>query len=193
MTSSKTLVALVMLLAFVLAPPSFAGSSAQASDYIFIEFVFGLQGALLGGGAGFYATHLALTVLRPCPEVQPERRACELGTSLLALLVGPNWGIPPGATFLGVALAGALVGVEGNIWLSLAGSIAGTLLGATLAGNWILEPTDFSLVVNPVTMAALGATVGYNMGAKLRAPSSYTLPEILLFGSYDLAVVRWRF
>lgn len=192
MISSKAIVALVLVMLLALASPSFAGAS-QASDYIFIEFVFGLQGALLGGGAGFYATHLALTIFSPCPEVQPERRACELGTSLLALLVGPNFGIPPGATFLGVALAGALVGVEGNLWLSLAGSIAGTFLGSALAGNWVLEPTDFSLVVNPVTMAALGATVGYNIGAKMRASSSSTPPELLLFGSYDLAVVRWRF
>ncbi|MCI2430841.1 hypothetical protein LM602_07195 [Candidatus Acetothermia bacterium] len=185
------LLACGVFLASSASAPALAQPSAQASDYVVLEFVFGLQGALLGGGAGFYATYFALTIFQPCPTAQPERRACELGRSLVALLVGPNLGIPPGATFLGVALAGALVGVEGNLWLALVGSIAGTLLGGALAGNWILEPTDFSLVVNPVTMAALGATVGYNIGARMRnsPPSPSQLPSI----SYEIAALRWRF
>ncbi|MDW8140964.1 MAG: hypothetical protein RMJ90_01590 [Candidatus Bipolaricaulota bacterium] len=173
--------------------PALAQPAAQASDYVVLEFVFGLQGALLGGGAGFYATYFALTILQPCPHDETERRACELGNSVIALAVGPNVGIPPGATFLGVALAGALVGVEGNVGLALVGSIAGTLLGSALAGNWVFEPTDFSLVVNPVTMAALGATVGYNIGAKMRTPSSSSIPARLLSASYEIVAARWRF
>lgn len=173
--------------------PVLAQPAAQASDYVFLEFVFGLQGALLGGGAGFYATYVALTILQPCPTEQPERRACELGQSLIALAVGPSVGIPPGATFLGVALAGALVGVEGNLSLALVGSIVGTLLGGALAGNWILEPTDFSLVVNPVTMAALGATVGYNIGAKMRHSPPPPSPMLSLSQNYEVITVRWRF
>lgn len=139
-------------------------------DYIFLEFLFGVQGAILGGGLGFYATYWTLSVVQPCPSTQPEQRACELGTSLISLIVGPNLGIPPGATFLGVAVAGAIVRVRGNELLAFAGSIVGTLVGAAVAGNWVIEPTDFSLVVNPVTMAALGATIGYNIGAP--APES---------------------
>lgn len=137
----------------------------RPTDYILLEFLFGIQGAIVGGGLGFYATYWALSIMQPCPPMQPERRACELGTTLISLIVGPNLGIPPGATFLGVALAGAIVGVQGNVLLALAGSIVGTLIGAAVAGNWVVEPTDFSLVVNPVTMAALGATIGYNIGA----------------------------
>lgn len=137
----------------------------QPIDYVFLEFLFGVQGAIVGGGLGFYATYWTLSLIQPCPAAQPERRACELGTSLISLIVGPNLGIPPGATFLGVMLAGALVGVQGNWLFAFAGSIVGTLVGAAVAGNWVIEPTDFSLVVNPVTMAALGATIGYNIGA----------------------------
>jgi len=138
----------------------------QPIDYIFLEFLFGVQGAIVGGGLGFYATYWTLSIVQPCPPLQPERRDCELGTSLISLIIGPNWGIPPGATFLGVALAGAIVGVRGNALLAFAGSIVGTVVGAAVAGNWVIEPTDFSLVVNPVTMAALGATIGYNLSAE---------------------------
>lgn len=149
-------------------------------DYIFLEFLFGVQGALVGGGLGFYATYWTLSLVQPCPSVQPERRACELGTTLISLIVGPNIGIPPGATFLGVALAGALMGVQGNILVAFAGSVVGTVVGAAVAGNWVIEPTDFSLVVNPVTMAALGATIGYNIGATMTANGepapTYTFP-----------------
>ncbi|MCS6936155.1 MAG: hypothetical protein NZ610_05870 [Candidatus Bipolaricaulota bacterium] len=191
MISFRALAAVLVVGLLLGSGPAWAQASAQASDYVVLEFVFGLQGALLGGGAGFYATYFALSILQPCPQAQPELRACELGRSLLALVVGPNLGIPPGATFLGVGVAGALVGVEGNLWLALVGSIAGTLVGSALAGNWVFEPTDFSLVVNPVTMAALGATIGYNIGAKMRR-SPDALPDDLL-PSYEIALLRWRF
>lgn len=152
---------------------------SRPMDYIFLEFLFGVQGAIVGGGLGFYATYWTFSIVQPCPPVQPERRACELGTSLISLIVGPNVGIPPGATFLGVTLAGAIVGVQGNWLLAFAGSIVGTLVGAAVAGSWVIEPTDFSLVVNPVTMAALGATIGYNIGATAAVPEgaapTYTL------------------
>ncbi len=176
------LCALVLVLALSsVAEEVRAGSErpTRPMDYIFLEFLFGVQGAIVGGGLGFYATYWTLSLVQPCPPVQPERRACELGTSLISLLVGPNLGIPPGATFLGVSLAGAIVGVQGNILLAFLGSIVGTVAGAALAGNWVIEPTDFSLVVNPVTMAALGATIGYNIGATARVPEgvapTYTL------------------
>jgi hypothetical protein len=158
----------------------------QPTDYIFLEFLFGVQGAIVGGGLGFYATYWTLSVVQPCPPTQPERRACELGTSLISLIVGPNLGIPPGATFLGVALAGAIVSVRGNILLAFAGSIVGTVVGAAVAGNWVIEPTDFSLVVNPVTMAALGATVGYNIGAMTAYPHEPAL-------TYRVVLVERRF
>jgi hypothetical protein len=151
----------------------------QPMDYLLLEFLFGVQGAIVGGGLGFYATYWTLSIVQPCPTAQPERRACELGTSLISLIVGPNLGIPPGATFLGVALAGAIVGVEGNILLAFAGSIVGTIVGAAVAGNWVVEPTDFSLVVNPVTMAALGATIGYNIGATVPSEFAPTYRVVL--------------
>jgi hypothetical protein len=154
----------------------------QPMDYLLLEFLFGVQGAIVGGGLGFYATYWTLSLVQPCPPTQPERRACELGTSLISLIVGPNLGIPPGATFLGVALAGAIVGVQGNVFLAFAGSIVGTIVGTAVAGNWVLEPTDLSLVVNPVTMAALGATLGYNIGATIAPPQESTLTyRVVLF------------
>jgi hypothetical protein len=158
----------------------------QPTDYLFLEFLFGVQGAIVGGGLGFYATYWTLSLVQPCPPTQPERRACELGTSLISLIVGPNLGIPPGATFLGVALAGAIVGVQGNVFLAFAGSIVGTIVGTAVAGNWVLEPTDLSLVVNPVTMAALGATLGYNIGATIAPPQESTL-------TYRVVLLERRF
>ncbi len=158
----------------------------QPIDYFFLEFLFGVQGAILGGGLGFYATYWTLSLVQPCPPVQPERRACELGTTLISLIVGPNVGIPPGATFLGVTLAGALLGVQGNVLLAFAGSIVGTVVGAAVAGNWVIEPTDFSLVVNPVTMAALGATIGYNIGATVIESEEFT-------PTYRLTLFQERF
>jgi len=156
----------------------------QPTDYLLLEFLFGVQGAIVGGGLGFYATYWTLSIVQPCPTAQPERRACELGTSLISLIVGPNLGIPPGATFLGVALAGAIVGVEGNMLLAFAGSIVGTIVGAAVAGNWVIEPTDFSLVVNPVTMAALGATIGYNIGATVPRGVAPTYRVVLFEGRF---------
>lgn len=167
-------------------PEVHAERPPQPTDYLVIEFIFGLQGALLGGSAGFYGTYLTLSIVQPCPPDQPERRACELGISLISLIVGPNLGIPPGAAFLGVSVAGAIVGVQGNLLWAFVGSIAGTLMGLALAGNWVLEPTDFSLIVNPVTMAALGATIGYNIGATIEAAKS-PVP------TYELALFEWRF
>jgi hypothetical protein len=158
----------------------------QPMDYLLLEFLFGVQGAIVGGGLGFYATYWTLSLVQPCPPTQPERRACELGTSLISLIVGPNLGIPPGATFLGVALAGAIVGVQGNVFLAFAGSIVGTIVGTAVAGNWVLEPTDLSLVVNPVTMAALGATLGYNIGATITPPQESTL-------TYRVVLLERRF
>jgi hypothetical protein len=158
----------------------------QSTDYLFLEFLFGVQGAIVGGGLGFYATYWTLSLVQPCPPTQPERRACELGTSLISLIIGPNLGIPPGATFLGVALAGAIVGVQGNVFLAFTGSIVGTIVGTAVAGNWVLEPTDLSLVVNPVTMAALGATLGYNIGATIAPPQESTL-------TYRVVLLERRF
>lgn len=189
MTSSRkiSLCALVILLTLgSITEEVRAERPVQPIDYIFLEFLFGVQGAIVGGGLGFYATYWTLSVVQPCPPVQPERRACELGTTLISLIVGPNLGIPPGATFLGVALAGTIVGVQGNVLLAFAGSIVGTLIGAAVAGNWVIEPTDFSLVVNPVTMAALGATIGYNIGA--------TVPENReLAPAYKVVLFQERF
>jgi hypothetical protein len=50
----------------------------------------------------------------------------------------------------------------------------------------VLEPTDLSLVVNPVTMAALGATLGYNIGATIASPQESTL-------TYRVVLLERRF
>lgn len=187
MISSKKAFACVLVItltAFSSAAEARAERPVQPTDYIFLEFLFGVQGALVGAGLGFYVTYWTLSIVQPCPPIQPERRACQLGTSLISLIVGPHLGIPPGATLLGVSLAGAIVGVQGNLLLAFAGSIVGTLFGAAVAGNWVIEPTDFSLVVNPVTMAALGATLGYNIGA--------TPPQELAL-TYKLTLLERRF
>jgi hypothetical protein len=162
-----------------------SGSTKSTADYFLMEFLFGLQGALIGGGLGYYGTYLTLTAARPCPTDQPEQ-ACEIEKSFIALTIGTNIGIPTGAALLGVSLAGVLLHVEGgNLWLALAGAWIGSLAGATLGSNWALQPSDLTLLINPVTMAAVGATIGYNVGTTL--PS--TLPSIQL----DFIQLQWRF
>lgn len=150
---------------------------AQAQDFVLIEMLLSLQGAVIGGGAGVYLAGQALGWASPCDEAvldgdierlssEEAVRACELSRSILALMIGSGIGIPLGATFLGVELAGLLLGVRGNTPGALAGSLLGELLGAAL---WRAAPgdSDLSLLVNPITLAALGATLGFNWGATL--------------------------
>ncbi len=142
-------------------------NSRNTGDYFLIEFLFGLQGALIGGGIGYYGTYLSLSAVRPCSADQPAQ-ACAIEKSFLSLVVGTNIGIPTGAALIGVHLAGTLLGIKGgNLLLGLAGAWIGSLAGATLGSNWALQPSDVTLVFNPVTLAALGATIGYNVGTTI--------------------------
>jgi hypothetical protein len=171
----------------VLAQPAWAqsgnASSRNTGDYFLIEFLFGLQGALIGGGIGYYGTYLSMAALRPCPADQPIQ-ACDIEKSFFSLVIGTNIGIPTGAALIGVHLAGTLLGIQGgNLLLALAGAWVGSLAGATLGSNWALQPSDVTLVFNPVTLAALGATIGYNVGT--------TIP--LSLPSVEFRLVSWRF
>jgi hypothetical protein len=162
-------------------------SSARGTvNYMLIEFLFGLQGALIGGGAGYYGTYLALSVLQPCPPDSDEQ-ACEFGKALLSLVIGTNVGIPLGAALMGVHLGGLLVRVEGNLFLAWVGAVLGTFAGSALGGTWAVQPTDLTLVINPVTLAAFGATIGYNVGSYIpdqgiakRASVKWVLPLFYL-------------
>ncbi|MBI1729740.1 hypothetical protein HYR53_03895 [Candidatus Acetothermia bacterium] len=89
-------------------------------------------------------------------------------------------GLPTGA-ILGVNLAGSHSGVQGNLWLSILGGIGGGAVGMLTAAslNTALgeeAPAFVSaalfLGVAPF-LASLGATWGYNSGAKL-APEAHS-------------------
>ena len=160
----------------------------STADYFLIEFLLGLQGALMGGGAGYYGTYISLSALQPCPPDKPQQ-ACEIEKSFLALVIGTNIGIPTGAALFGVHVAGTVLGVRGgNLLLALLGAWIGSLAGATLGSDWAVQPSDLTLLINPMTMAALGATIGYNVGTFI-SPQTSTPSSI----SLKIPVMRWRF
>ncbi|MBI1743168.1 hypothetical protein HYR54_08900 [Candidatus Acetothermia bacterium] len=160
----------------------------STADYFLIEFLLGLQGALMGGGAGYYGTYISLSALQPCPPDKPQQ-ACEIEKSFLALIIGTNIGIPTGAALFGVHLAGTVLGVQGgNLLLALVGAWIGSLAGATLGSDWAVQPSDLTLLMNPMTMAALGATIGYNIGTFI--PQQTPISSLI---SLEIPVIRWRF
>ena len=164
------------------------GSKQSTADYFLIEFLLGLQGALMGGGAGYYGTYISLSALQPCHADKPQQ-ACEIEISFLALTIGTNIGIPTGAALFGVHLAGTVLGIQGgNLLLALAGAWIGSLAGATLGSDWAVQPSDVTLLVNPMTMAALGATIGYNIGASIPQQTSIS-PALNL----KIPIIEWRF
>jgi hypothetical protein len=137
------------------------------------SFSLACKGRSWGAGWAFYATYWTLSLVQPCPPTQPERRACELGTSLISLIVGAQSGDSSRSdVFWEWRSPERSSGVQGNVFLAFAGEHRRHYRrNSGRRANWVLEPTDLSLVVNPVTMAALGATLGYNIGATIAPPS----------------------
>jgi len=114
------------------------------------------------------------------------------------LCLGSAFGIPAGATFLGLSLAHIVLGVNGNLWGALLGSMLGELIGipqCSLLSNLpylsfrsnFLADSDVSLLLNPIVLSAFGATVGYNFELLFRPAPSRTS------ASLRLAVFSWNF
>ncbi len=132
-----------------------------------------LGGAAFGVGGFFGAFALCLA------SVSDSSGWAALGCAILGIY-GYGLGVPIGTT-LGVSWAGARAGVQGSVLLSALGAVLGEVLGlGILIGiSNALEGSDELMIPLAVgfvpLMSALGATLGYNLGAQV-APSSTLEP-----------------
>ena len=173
-------------------------SQPPAQNYLMVEMMLGIQGAVIGGGLGVFGVGQLLETVNPC-QSRPEDEVgiCQLVQSCRSLCLGYAVGIPVGTT-LGFVLAELLLKVPGNVWGALLGSMLGEMvgmpqcslinligflqdLGLTLSFNPSPE-SDVSLLLNPFMLAALGATLGYNLDLLFNgAPAApLTLPLFAL-------------
>jgi hypothetical protein len=133
------------------------------------ELFWGTLGGVVFGVGGFFGT-FALCMA----SAEDEAGWAALSCALLAIY-GYAIGVPIGTT-LGVSWAGARAGVQGSVLLSALGAVLGEALGLGIfigIASALKGPDELliSLVVGFVPfMSALGATLGYNLGAKV-APS----------------------
>lgn len=169
-----------------------------AQNYLLVEMMLGIQGAVIGGGLGVFGVGQLLQEISPC-QLRPEDEVgtCQLVQSFQSLCLGYAVGIPLGTT-LGFVLTELLLKVPGNVWGALLGSMLGELvgmpqcslinligflqdLGFTLSFNPSPE-SDVSLLLNPFMLAALGATLGYNLDLLFNSATAapLTLPLFAL-------------
>ncbi len=161
------------------------------------EVVIGSIVALGGGISGVMAgAYMGQPAVEQCARKQPSCQdelfcfrfnLCSL-TGLPYMIWGYVIGVPLGAT-LGVSLVGHLNGISGNFWLAAAGAIVGETLGISasialanlLQTEWPIAMWISTLTAIPVS-SALGATIGFNLGARYHEPTPWSLP-----------FVAWRF
>ncbi len=168
----------------------------ESHDAVILEFMIGSIGALSGGLIGaFAASYPAL------PEVEACRRSCRGYLCLCGLTVIPYmmWGyaigVPLGAT-IGVSLVGYFNGVSGNIMFAITGAVVGEVVGIAISylalyASSLLQGTADSgtlmgasvFLVIPAS-SSLGATIGFNIGARQHTPSP---------SSWSLPIIVWRF
>lgn len=107
--------------------------------------------------------------------------------------VGFGLGASLGATW-GVLQVASAYGVRGDPTLAFVGALAGTIVGMILLPDsasphpqWRMDAKGLRIqssvmlrsLINPVTLAALGATIGYNLGTKPRkegTPATIAVP-----------------
>lgn len=202
-TRGKTL-AIGFLIALALAAGAWPARAQTPTpqDYVFIEFLLSAQGAVIGGGFGVLLTDQVLTSFFPCGEDPAEQAACRFNRSFQALCLGSAWGLPLGAT-LGLALAERLLELDGSLAGALLGGLLGELVGLPECSlvnltryAWLrqllpLSPAanaDLSVIVNPVMLSALGATMGFNLGG-VRLGEGHERTALAI----PLVALRWRF
>lgn len=176
-TPARAAVVGVLVLALVLLLlPSPRGSAQVTSPQEAIprELLMGTLGGAAGGALGFFGTFaLCLYTGKDTTGWGP------LICALLGLY-GYGIGVPVGAV-LGVNLTGNGMGLQGNVFLSVLEAVAGLGAGVlALAALGEATPGDDLLLVATALVAvpflsALGATLGYNVGARVRARSEGVL------------------
>lgn len=132
------------------------------------ELFWGTLGGVVFSVGGFLGT---FALCMASVSAEDEAGWAALGCALLAIY-GYAIGMPIGTT-LGVSWAGARAEVQGSVWLSALGAVLGEALGLGIfigIADALKGPDELliSLVVGFVPfMSALGATLGYNLGAKV--------------------------
>jgi len=162
--------------------------TADPNDYFVAELIGGSVGALGGGVAGGAVGALADILV--CPALYPGKSlACDVFPGPGAG-IGYIVGIPVG-TVIGVYTVGSMNHAQGNLWLSSLGALVGESVGVGITVLLInllgytfgmIDGIDSStaaivsvsaavavLVVVPV-VTALGAVIGYNVGATVEQP-----------------------
>lgn len=190
-------------------PLPVAGQTPESfpQDFLLLEVLLSMQGAVIGEGLGVFLSNEGLQLWDrvfdlPCYQPAPELiTGCQISQSFRALCIGSALGVPLGATYLGVWLAGPLLDVQGNLPAALLGGMLGELIGLpqcslfSFLQDWgvslaffeelgisltLNSPTnsDLSLLLNQRTLAALGATLGYNLDWLLsgKAPATQNAP-----------------
>lgn len=181
---------------------------APPQDFLLLEVLLSVQGAVIGEGLGVFLSNEGLQLWDrlfdlPCYQPAPElMTGCQISQSFRSLCIGSALGVPLGATYFGVWLAGPLLAVEGNLLAALMGGMLGELIGLpqcslfSFLQDWgvsldffeelgvsltLNSPTnsDLSLLFNQRMLAALGATLGYNLDWLLRGKAA-TQPASIL-------------
>lgn len=170
--------ALIVALALpvtALAQPSPAPNPSNEQDFLFIEMLLSMSGAVIGSAAGVFGWTQWLEFTSSCGNLTPdEASVCRDVQTFQALCVGDAIGIPLGAT-ASFFLSELLFEVRGSILGALMGSMIGELLGRpecsliqslqSIGLDLNLNATansDISVLINPFVLAAVGATIGYN-------------------------------
>lgn len=155
----KRLFLWVVIAVVALEGSGFAQARApRPGDFWLQQFAFGVTGELAGGLLGLGVLSAA------CAQFESVCFSPSYGLLYLPVSGGArdpaflmmNLGRAAGA-LAGVAIAGALYGIEGNIVVAYMAS-----------GLWFLSTKVFPLTTLP-TVPAVVATVSYNWGAKMRS------------------------
>lgn len=164
-----------------------AFAEPKPSDFLMEEFVGGELGAIGGGVLGVGMVNVIASI------TGASSRCDGWEDCLSGALLGVNLGRALGAS-TGVILAGTERGVEGNIWGAyLATGLWSVVSPIILAKTLIKGSRQDELLLLAFLSAAPGipaalATIGYNIGAKLKSDKSK--PAAL---SWSLPVVALRF
>ncbi|MCL6643178.1 MAG: hypothetical protein K6T71_07660 [Candidatus Bipolaricaulota bacterium] len=169
----------------------------QSHDAAVLEFVIGSISSL---GVGIGGALAGYSIKLPDVEACRRRLSCEGKTFCLDFcefeafpyaMWGYVIGVPVGAT-LGVSLVGYWSGASGNFLLASIGAGIGEAVGIAsvlYASNLLQGKVDStqmiwaSLLVIPA-FSSLGATLGFNIGARHYESSSL---------SWSLPIITWRF
>lgn len=159
----KILVGVVLALLFWESSALAQARAPRPGDLWVAQFASGVVGEIAGGVLGLGVLAAACAQIESfCLFLEPSHLLLHLpvrGWTREPAFLVINLGRAAGA-LAGVAIFGALHGIEGNIVVAYMAS-----------GIWFITATAFPIIALP-TVPALVATVGYQWGAKMKRPQS---------------------